>query len=379
MAPQLASSADGRVFLSWLEPGPEGSTRFRLAERSGDAWSALPDIVAGTNLFANWADVPTIFAARDGRLLAHWLEKTGASPYAYGILVSESGDGGRSWSQPVSPHRDASPVEHGFVSFFDAHDGSVGMVWLDGRETASDAPALPAAPNHGHAGGAGAMTLRSTTLRPGAAPGADVLVDARVCDCCPTTAVRTNSGVVAAYRDRSEGEIRDVSIARLVGGRWQAGGSVHADGWRIEGCPVNGPALASAGDHVALAWFTAANEDGRAYLAFSRDGGASFGVPIRIDEGRPLGRVDVEVLPDGSAVVLWLEGREGGATILARRVRSDGRRGPATVVANVSADRSSGHPRVVRSGSQLYFAWKENAPVNRVVAAIADVPPDAIR
>jgi hypothetical protein len=185
--------------------------------------------------------------------------------------------------------------------------------------------------------------------------------------------------VVAAYRDRSEGEIRDISVARLLQGRWQAGGSVHADGWRIEGCPVNGPALASAGDQVALAWFTAVNEVGRVYLAFSRDGGASFGVPIRIDDGRPIGRVDVEMLPDGSAVVLWLEGRDGGATLQARRARPDGRRGPATAVAGVSADRSSGHPRVVRSGSRLYFAWKEKASMNRVVAAVADVPQDAIR
>ena len=379
MAPQLAASPDGRVFLSWLEPGPKGHTRFRLAERSGDAWSVLPDIVEGANLFANWADVPSVFAASDGRLLAHWLEKTGASPYAYGIRVSESGDGGRRWSPPISPHRDTSPVEHGFLSFFDEPGGGVGMIWLDGRQTLSDPAAAPAAPNHGHGGGTGATMLRATTVRQGATPGEDVLVDARVCDCCPTTAVRTSTGVVAAYRDRSGGEIRDIGVARLVQGRWQAGGFAHADGWRIEGCPVNGPALASAGDEVALAWFTAANDVGRVSLAFSRDGGASFGVPIRIDDGRPLGRVDVEMLPDGSAVVLWLEGRDGGAALQARRVRPDGRRGPATAVDRVSADRSSGHPRVVRSGSRLYFAWKENAPVSGVVAAVADVPQDAIR
>jgi hypothetical protein len=270
-------------------------------------------------------------------------------------------------------------VEHGFLSFFDGPDGGVGMIWLDGRQTATDTTAAAAAPSHGHGGGTGAMTLRSTTLRLGAAVGEDVLVDARVCDCCPTTAVRTSTGVVAAYRDRSEGEVRDISVARLVQGRWLAGGSVHSDGWRIEGCPVNGPALASAGDQVALAWFTAANEEGRAYLAFSRDGGASFGAPIRIDEGRPLGRVDVEVLPDGSAVVLWLEAREGGATVQARRALPDGRRGPATVVASVDAGRSSGHPRVVRSGAQLYFAWSEAGPESRVAVGVADVPADAAR
>jgi hypothetical protein len=254
------------------------------------------------------------------------------------------------------------------------------MIWLDGRQTAAGpTDASKGAASHGHGGGAGAMTLRSTGLQRGAAPGEDVLVDARVCDCCPTTAARTSRGVVVAYRDRSEGEIRDISIARLIDGRWQPGGLVHPDGWKIEGCPVNGPALASAGDNVALAWFTAAGDEGKVQVAFSRDGGNSFGAPVRVDGGSPLGRVDVELLPDGSAVVLWLEAAKGSGALQARRVFADGRRGPAVRVAGVSADRSSGHSRIVRSGDELYFAWREPAPASRVVAAVGRVPADAAR
>jgi tetratricopeptide (TPR) repeat protein len=380
MAPQLAAAADGRLFLSWLEPTAEGVQRFRVAERSSGAWESRADIVRGASLFANWADVPSVFAARDGRVLAHWLEKTGSSMHAYGIRVSESGDGGRNWTPPVTPHRDDSNTEHGFLSFFDAPDGGVGMVWLDGRSTAhAPTNAPPPSPGHGHGGGAGAMTLRSTAIRTGAALQEDVLVDARVCDCCPTAAARTSRGVIAAYRDRSDGEIRDISVARFVDGGWQPGGSVHADGWKIEGCPVNGPALASMGDSVALAWFTAARDEGRVFVAFSRDGGASFGEPVRVDGGGTLGRVDVELLPDGSAVVLWIESGQDRTDLRARRIFADGRRGPAAVIATVGADRSSGHPRVVRSGNELYFAWREPAPASRVAVAVAGVPADAAR
>ena len=380
MAPQLAAASDGRVFLSWLEPAAQGATRFRLAEWTAGAWDSRADIVRGTDLFANWADVPSVFAAGDGRLLAHWLEKTGSPAHAYGIRVSESEDQGRTWSSPITPHRDASLTEHGFLSFFEAPDGAVGMVWLDGRQTAAGPAELPkAAANHGHGGGAGAMTLRSTAVRRGAAPGPDVLVDARVCDCCPTAAARTSRGAIVAYRDRSDAEVRDISIARLVDGSWQPGGSVHADGWKIEGCPVNGPALASMGDSVALAWFTAARDEGRVYVAFSRDGGVSFGDPVRVDGGGTLGRVDVELLPDGSAVILWIALAQGKAELLARRIFADGRRGPSAVVARVSSDRLSGHARVIRSGNQLYFAWREPAPSSRVVAAVAGVPEDAVR
>ncbi len=61
------------------------------------------------------------------------------------------------------------------------------------------------------------------------------------------------------------------------------------------------------GDRVALAWFTAEGDSPRALLAFSTDGGRSFGAPIRVDEEQTLGRVDVAMLPDGRAVVSWLE------------------------------------------------------------------------
>lgn len=370
LAPQLTASADGRVYLSWLEPAGAGGFRFRIAARDGDAWIPRTDITRGTGLFANWADVPSVFAARNGRLAAHWLEKTAAGTYAYGVRVRTSADGGATWSEAITPHRDQSPTEHGFLSFFDAPEGKIGMVWLDGRQTS------PGSDEHGHGGGA--MTLRATTLTPAGALGADVLVDDRVCDCCPTTAARTVRGALVAYRDRSATEVRDISLARLENGVWTPGGTVHADGWEIAGCPVNGPALASSGDVVAIAWFTAAGDEGRALAAFSRDGGATFGDPVRVDDGTPLGRVDLELLPDGSAVAVWIESAKGRAEVRARRVFDDGRRGPSTVLASVGADRSSGHPRAVRSGDELIFSWRTAAP-HAIATASAAIPPDARR
>jgi hypothetical protein len=330
-------------------------------------------VASGSGFFANWADVPSVFASSDGRLASHWLEKTAAGTFAYGIRVRASSDGGTTWSDVAVPHRDDSPTEHGFLSFFDAPDGGIGMVWLDGRQMQP-----PAAAGDGHGHGEGAMTLRATTMGLSGAFGPDVLVDDRVCECCPTTAARTERGAIVAYRDRSETEIRDIRLARLEGGGWQPLGTVHPDGWEIPGCPVNGPALAATGDHVALAWFTAANEVGKASVAFSRDAGVTFGAPIRIDDGMPLGRVDLEMLPDGSAVVVWIESVKGQAEVRARRVFADGSRGGTTTVAVVGNDRSSGHPRIVRSGNELLLVWRTSAP-HAIAAAVAAIPPDGHR
>ena len=56
------------------------------------------------------------------------------------------------------------------------------------------------------------------------------------------------------------------------------------DGWKIDACPVNGPAVAAAADTVVVAWFTAADMP-RVRLAYSRDGGRSFAAPIEVASG----------------------------------------------------------------------------------------------
>src|SRR3989337_147191 len=92
-------------------------------------------------------------------------------------------------------------------------------------------------------------------------------------------------------------------------------------------------------------------------VAFSTDGGATWGAPIPVDDGRPVGRVDIEMLGDGSVLVSWLEEREPGAEILARQVERSGRMGKPWVVARTSEERASGFPRMVRAGNEVVFAW----------------------
>jgi len=184
--PQLAVTPDGRVLTSWLEKSADGR-RFRFAALEEDGWTAPVTIAEGDRFFANWADVPSIVALADGTLAAHWLEKSGPDTYAYDVRVRLSRDGGATWSPAVSPHTDGTPTEHGFVSMYDDPAGGLGLVWLDGRAMA------------GHAGGMDAMqaemSLRATAFD-GDAPRPETLVDGRVCECCPTTAVAVAGGTL---------------------------------------------------------------------------------------------------------------------------------------------------------------------------------------
>ena len=58
-------------------------------------------------------------------------------------------------------------------------------------------------------------------------------------------------------------QVRDIQLARFDGRNWSRQGALHADGWKIAGCPVNGPQLAAARDSVGAAWFTAAANAGQ--------------------------------------------------------------------------------------------------------------------
>ncbi len=97
----------------------------------------------------------------------------------------------------------------------------------------------------------------------------------------------------------------------------------------------------------------------RVKLIFSTDAGQTFGQPIQVDEGRPAGRVDVEVLGDGSALVTWLENTANGGEIKIRRVRPDGVPEEAKTLSISSVARARGKPRVVRASSEGVVVWTQ--------------------
>ena len=89
--------------------------------------------------------------------------------------------------------------------------------------------------------------------------------------------------------------------------------------------------------------------------------GRSFGPPIRVDDVASLGRVDVELLDDGSAVASWIEAAEGRTEFRIRRIGPDGHRSAAQTIAPMASGRGGGYPRMARHGSDLIFAWTETS------------------
>lgn len=345
--PYLISGDDGELYLSWVEQLGD-TALLKYAKWEGNNWSSTEDIASGTDWFVNWADYPMLAASRDGGMVAHYLAKNSGGTYSYDVNITRRVD--NSWTPALVPHQDSTPTEHGFATMIPTATNGFQLAWLDGRNTSG-----------GHGEHQGAMTIRAAMLDDQGAISNEVELDNRVCDCCQTGGAMTTNGPVVVYRDRSEMEVRDMSIVRLVDGEWTAPQTIYADNWKIEGCPVNGPRADAVGNTLAVAWFAAPNKQPQVKLIFSEDGGASFGNPVTIDNQLPLGRVDVVMINEEKAMVSWL-GREGeNSVIKARIVSKNGRAEPAMTIAQSNESRGSGFPQMAYHKGEMWFAWTDLA------------------
>lgn len=369
---RLFTSSTGEVYLSWVEFLNDSTDALRFARLEDGKWGTPQEIAQGSNWFVNWADFPSLvtYPGNNQEMMAHWLQMRAEGTYDYDVCLSQSHDGGQTWSDAFIPHRDSIAAEHGFVSMLPLSEQQVFVTWLDGRNTKGDEHAAPA-DDHGHGHG-GAMTLRAAVVSPTGALSQEAELDARVCDCCQTSAALTPNGPIVAYRDRSEEEVRDIYVVRQVGGKWQAPAAVHHDNWTIAGCPVNGPVIKAQGKNVAVAWFTAPEGKGEVKMAFSTDQGASFGAPVRMDKGLPMGRVGLAFTEENELILTWLEQTDEAAEIRLARVNLQGEKQEELVLAEVEASRESGFPVITTHGDKVYFAYTQLDSLTRVVSGVVE-------
>ena len=358
MAPDLSLASEGRVMLSWVnrQQGRRNALQFASYTDAG-GWQSQPRTIAvGNSLVANWADTPHLLVTPDGAVWAQWLQASPASPSAYDTVLARSRDGGMTWGQITRVNDDQGAAEHGFAALWPRSADAIGIAWLDGRAQAA---------GHDAAGGehhdGGAMQLRANAFDLNLERGTDAVIDARVCDCCQTDVAVTAKGPLLVYRDRSEDETRDIAVTRLQDGQWRTPNTVHADGWKIEGCPVNGPAIAAQGNTAVVAWYTEAGGRPSVRMARSGDAGDTFAAPMDVDTGEAVqGRVAV-ALDAQQAWVAWLREDANGQTLMLDRYPVDlSKRLQRIEVAKLAARGSaSGTPQLVADAGIAWLAWTD--------------------
>ena len=373
MAPDLRVAPDGRVLISWLnrQQGRRNILQFSSYTEAG-GWQSQPRTIAvGQSLVANWADTPHMMATADGALWVQWLQANAASPSAYDVALARSRDGGMTWTQITRVNDDQTTSEHGFAALWPRSANTIGIAWLDGRDQQVAHGAEPQdTPLKDDAHHGGAMQLRANGFDMDLARGADAVVDSRVCDCCQTDATITDRGVLLAWRDRGDDEVRDIVVARLQDdGAWTKPVPVHADGWKVEACPVNGPAIAASGNAAVVAWYSEAGGTPTVRIARSTNAGDTFAAPVVVDSAAAVrGQVDVAVDAQ-QAWVTWLrEDAKGQALMLARYTPDLSKQVQLIEVARLGArGHASGTPRLALDAGGAWLAWTD------VVDGVADL------
>ncbi|MCH7413160.1 exo-alpha-sialidase [Belliella sp. R4-6] len=353
--PYLFTSPKGKVYLSWIEVEEE-INYLKYSQLFDGEWSPPIQIASGSDWFVNWADYPQLAAFEDGTLIAFFLVKNGKGTFSYDIKTTVS-QNGLDWSDPMVIHDDGTQTEHGFGSMFPWGNDML-ITWLDGRNTQEG--------SHDHAnhnGHAGQMNLRAAILTNEGVKLDEWLLDDRVCDCCQTAIILFENSPMVFFRDRSHQEVRDIGMIRFVDNTWQETQPVYNDFWKVEGCPVNGPRAASFGNTSAVVWYTGVNGKSEVKVSFIQSGESTFDKPIKIDLGKTIGRVDIALLDEETAVVSWME----GSNIYLREVNVNGVTAKPILIASSSEKRSSGFPQLTIDDETIVLAWSDDSGDDPVI------------
>jgi hypothetical protein len=360
----LYITPDGKAVLTWLEKVGRERYALRLSVRQGGIWSVPRTITEGYAFVIHWAELPSLVELPNGQWIMSWIEEAKEGKEYTQIKISRSNDQGATWGTPIALRPDEKLAYRSSIFPLPWGKGDIAIIYLDGRDLSDGTGRLERR-----------MKVRFTTFYPDGKPGLDAIVDPLACDCCRPALARTVRGLVAAYRHRDSKETRDIYIARYGNEFWTRPVPVHDDGWILKGCPLNGPALSTSGDTVAIAWFTGAGEMGRVFVAFSDDGGATFGLPILVSDHFTFGRVDIALVSDKAALVSWLDIGKQGGTLMARLVMKDGTTGKSFPVSQRGGASVSRIPHMARMGKELLFAWTDSGEPGRLkVASLTQEP-----
>ena len=339
-------SGEGSLSLSWISSNEGKKSTLNFSQLKEGKWINTQTMATGSNWFVNWADFPA-HAINENLILSSYLKKSDSGTYTYDVILSLQKLSGEKVKEDFLLHTDGVKAEHGFVSIIPNHNQGFFITWLDGRNTVDkdlDGYHKP-------------MTIRFAEITNKGDIIDESELDSATCDCCQTSIAVTNKGPVVVYRDRSDKEVRDIYIARKINGIWGVPTPIHNDGWEINGCPVNGPKVASNSNNLAISWFTVSNEKPTVNLSFSKSNGASFGTPIKINDVDAIGRVDVAFLNPQEVLVSYIEGDDVGTYLRIKKVSIDGKVSAPITISKIDGGRNSGVPQLEILDNEAFIVW----------------------
>ena len=343
--PSLVSSV-GSLSLSWISSDDNEKSSLNFSQFKDGKWFKPHTITRGSDWFINWADFPT-HAINGNLILSSYLKKSTSGEYNYDIILNLQKLNGEKIKENFILHTDGTKSEHGFVSIVSNNSKGFYISWLDGRNTIEKGIENQHKP----------MTIRFAEVTNHGDIINETELDSATCDCCQTSITATNNGPVVVYRDRSKKEVRDIYITRKINGVWEAPSAVHNDGWIINGCPVNGPKVASNLNNLAVSWFTVSNGRPIVNLSFSKSNGEYFDTPLKINDLDAIGRVDIVFLNEKNVLVSYIEGDDNGTFLRIKKVSIDGKVSAPITISEIDGGRNTGVPQLEKFNDEIFIIW----------------------
>lgn len=195
-----------------------------------------------------------------------------------------------------------------------------------------------------------------------------------VCYCCKTSLVASGNDIYGVWRNVYAGSQRDIAFTSSKDGgkTFAAPVKVSDDGWHIDGCPENGPALAVDASHrVHVVWPTPPDGNNGTplglFYASSRDA-KTFGHRAQVPTRGAAAHGQIVIDASGNPVVAWDEIVNGTRRIALARVRANGNAAPSfTSIESPDPAADRGWPVLAHAGKETLVAWVAGSGVGNAI------------
>jgi hypothetical protein len=329
--PQAAIDPEGAIYVTYAA----GETIYCSAKDEGKTFGEPVKVGELRKLALGMRRGPRV-AAGDGFVVI-----TAIGHEAGDLLAWRSTDGGQSWQGPIPVSDSPKDAREGLHAMAAGPRGQLYCVWLDCRDQKKGNRIF----GSGSSDGGQTWTENRQVY---ASP------SGTVCECChPSVAFDSAGGLYAMWRNSLDGN-RDLYLAASTNGGKSFGSAAKLGrgSWKLEGCPMDGGALAvMAPGKVTTIWrrqkeiyrtdaadqaerllgageqpWAAASAEGPLLVWVSRRGGDLFlskpkaERPIKLAEAATDPMIVAPLTGQGPAIVVWETGQAKNTSIMAMPV-----------------------------------------------------------
>lgn len=343
-----AADSQGRIWMAYAEASGDAATiKVARFDAERDAWlaplavNAVPEPIS-----ADGENRPKLAFGPKGEMYVTWTSPTSAK-YTGDIRFARSLDAGRTWSEPVTVHRDTQRIAHRFESLIVDRKGRVWVTWIDKRD-------LLEAQASGREY-AGAAIYYAYSDDRGATWQGDFKLADQTCECCRiAVALDEHDQAHAFWRHVFAPNERDHAVAVLSSGPSEPKiARATFDRWAIDACPHHGPSLAIANGVRHAVWFNQIGGQGRVFY-----GQLGKQQPTQIHE-LPQGAMHADVAARGEQVAVAWKRFDGKATRVETWLSQDGGK-TFTPGPTLSTDAESDQPRLIATNTGMFLFWRQS-------------------